>query len=151
MPSHKYKKGFTLIEIMFFMTLFILFITISFSKVGSYNHVKNNIMADEAGVSLVNFINNCKYKCSIDKTGGSIYFNVRGNNLQFCLYNGQSIEEFKLPQGIKLVDLNTPGKTIYIDNRGHISNACTIKFKDSERKIHDVTICVGSAYVQFKK
>lgn len=67
MKKYVHKKGFTLIEIMFFMSLCIIVFTVSFTKVSGYNKIKNNIAVDEMGVSLVNFINNSRERCREEK------------------------------------------------------------------------------------
>ncbi len=68
MDKYIHKKGFTLIEIMIFMSLCIIVFTVSFTKISGYNKIKNNIAVDETGVSLVNFINNSRERCREEKS-----------------------------------------------------------------------------------
>ncbi len=74
MNKYIHKKGFTLIEIMFFMSLCIIVFTVSFTKISGYNKIKNNIAVDETGVSLVNFINNSREICREEKKAGLYLF-----------------------------------------------------------------------------
>ncbi|MDS1002541.1 peptidase [Clostridium sporogenes] len=144
-----HKKGVTLIELMFFMSLCIIVFTISFIKVSSYNKIKNNIAVDEMGVSLVNFINNSRKICREEKKQGYIYFNTKDNKMTFNIAYTYK-EELHFPKEIIMESVNSPGGKIVVDNRGFTSNACTVKFKDKEGKAHKVTICVGTAHVEFK-
>lgn len=144
-----YKKGLTLIELIFFMSLCTVVFTISFIKLSGYNKIKNNIAVDEIGVSLINFINNSREMCMEEKKQGYIYFNVKENKMIFNIAYTYK-EELHFPKEIIMKSVNSPGGKIIIDNRGFTSNACTIKFKDEEGRIHKVTICVGTAHVEFK-
>lgn len=144
-----HKKGFTLIEIMFFMSLCIIVFTVSFTKISGYNKIKNNIAVDETGVSLVNFINNSRERCREEKKQGYIYFDIKENKMGFNIAYICK-EDFYFPEGIIIESVNSPGGKIAIDNRGFTSDACTLKFKDTGGKTHKVTICVGTAHVEFK-
>ncbi|EJO5346970.1 prepilin-type N-terminal cleavage/methylation domain-containing protein [Clostridium botulinum] len=149
MDKCTHKKGFTLIEIMFFMSLCAIVFTLSFTKVSLYNEMKNNIFSDETGVSLVNFIKDSRQICREENKQGYIYFNVKQNKVDFNVGHVKR-EEFCFPKGVVMESINAPKGKIIIDNRGFTSDACTLKFKDNGGKTHRVTICVGTAHVEFK-
>ncbi len=149
MDNMVHKKGFTLIEIMILISLCMIVFTISFTKLSGYNKIRNNIAIDETGISIVNFINNCRDICRKEKKQGYIIYNTKKNNMSFSI-DRKCVKDLNFPDEVSIDFINSKGGKIVIDNRGFTSNACTLRFKDNKGKIHKVTICVGSAHVEFK-
>ncbi|AYD40611.1 type II secretion system protein [Clostridium fermenticellae] len=142
-------KGFTLIEMI--LCLSIIFIVFSYSLINysGFNKLQNKIYSEEFGSSLINFINNSKSYCRDHNNGGYIYFDLDKNYIIFINATNR-IYTLMVPDGFKLMSVRNNNR-IEIDNRGITESACTIKYIDRERQSHFVTMCVGSAYVEFKE
>jgi prepilin-type N-terminal cleavage/methylation domain-containing protein len=150
MIKNKLKsKGFTLIELMLVFTIISILLSYSFVNLGGLNKLQNDIEAETFGNVMVNFINSSREYCRDEKTGGHIYLDDDREVL--TLNCGlEEIRRLSLPNKFTL-KIGRAGKRINIDNRGMTEDACTIIFKDKKGKIHYVTICVGTAYVDFKE
>ncbi|WP_368487847.1 type II secretion system protein [Clostridium sp. BJN0013] len=143
------SKGFTLIELILVIGLFSMLLSFSLINMGAFSSIKNKIDVDLTGNRIVNFINNSKLYCrDKGKQGGYIYFNVRDGNITFN--SGLTeISKMELPEGFTLNQVSDDNK-IKIDSRGITADACSIKFKDRKGELHCLTMCVGTAYVEFK-
>ncbi|NMM61393.1 type II secretion system protein [Clostridium sp. P21] len=142
-------KGFMLIELMLVITIISILLSYSFLSLSGLNTLKNDIEAETFGNVMVNFINTSREYCRSKRKGGHIYLNVDRE----CLTLNCGLEEVnRLPLPAKFtLSIGRTGKEIKIDNKGMTGDACTIIFKDRKGKRHYVTVCVGTAYVDFKE
>lgn len=142
-------KGSTLIELILVIGLFSILLSFTLINMGAFSSMKNRIDVDLTGNRIINFINNSKIYCrDKGKQGGYIYFNVKDGNITFS--SGlEEIFKMELPEGFTLNQVSNDNR-IKIDNRGITADACSIKFKDRKGEMHCLTMCVGTAYVEFK-
>lgn len=143
------RKAFTLIEILLVMSMIIfigLFMLVSSKEYSSAaNKAKNKYYQN----SILNFISNAKHYCAANRISGYIKFDVDESTIYFSV-NGHNINKLKAPGGFRLYDVNLEYKMMNIDIKGNSSDAFTIQYKDSYGKIHEITICVGTNYVDIK-
>jgi len=143
------KKGFTIVELMVTLSIMCIFLSYSLMSIKGYTQLSNDIDVNYSENKIVNFINTSRQYCKLNDTSGHIYFMSDLNEIWF-LSNAQHAKRFHLPQGFTLNILNLSTGYITIDQRGFTANACTIKFSDRKDKIHSITICVGTAYVEIE-
>ncbi len=142
------NKGFTIIELIMVIGIASILFSISLINFGGYNKLQNKIDVDIFSNSLINLVNNSKEYCRDENIGGYLYFDTEKNAV--CLNCGlQEVYRLELPDKFKL-NIVRPGNKIKIDNRGITEDACTIQYKDSEEKMHCITMCVGTAFLEFK-
>ncbi|GAA0743559.1 peptidase [Clostridium oceanicum] len=149
MNLKKVRKGFVLFELIIYMAILMIVFSVGFISIKKYTKVSSDIVSSEFSNSLIDFINNAKKVCRENNKGGFIYFDIGKEKIDFSMSN-KLVKSIKLNDSIDLISINTHGNNIYINNQGMTKNACTIKFKDNSNKIHNITICVGTAYVQIK-
>lgn len=148
MENKNRKKGFTILELVMVIGMASILFSISLINFGGYNKVQNKIDVDIFSNSLINLVNNSKEYCRDKNVGGYLYFNTEKNAI--CLNCAlQQIYRLDLPDEFKL-NIVRPGNKIKIDNRGITEDACSIQYKDRENKMHCITMCVGTAFVEFK-
>jgi len=143
------KKGFTLIEVVVVISIMTILFGYSLLNLRSFNRIENNIEVQLFGNTLVDFVINSKKYCKDNNLSGYIYFITNKNSAQFCC-GTNVIGSVKLPVNFSELSVNRTGGKISIDNKGFSKDACTIKFKDREGDMHYITMCVGTANVEFK-
>ena len=143
------RKGFTIIELMVTLSIVCIFLSYTLMNMKGYTQISNDIDVNYSENKIVNFINMSRQYCKINDTRGHIYFVPSLDEVWF-LSNTQHSDRFYLPEGFTLNPINLSTGYITIDQRGFTANACTIKFSDRKDKIHSITICVGTAYVEIK-
>lgn len=150
MIKNKLKsKGFMLIELVLALTIISILLSYSFINLTGMNTLQNDIEAENFGNVMVNFINNSREYCRDKNISGYIYFDNDRKNL--TLNCGlEEIAKLHLPDKFTLA-IGRSDKKIQIINDGEIVGATKITFIDRKGKIHHVTVCVGSAYVDFKE
>ncbi|WPC40930.1 type II secretion system protein [Clostridium sp. JS66] len=142
------SKGFTLIELMLVLTITSILLSYSFINLTGVNTLQNDIEAETFGNVMVNFINNSREYCRDKNIDGCIYFDEDRKDL--TLNCGlEEIRKLQLPDKFALV-IGRSDKKIQINN-GEIVGATKIIFIDRKGEKHHVTVCVGSAYVDFKE
>lgn len=145
------KKGLTLIELIITLSIFMIFITTSVSVYFSlYKRTKNALSANMCENYILHIINDSKRYCKERGRSGYIYFDENKNISFYCF--GRKIKSYTLPKGFKLEYVNTKNELqrVDIDNFGNTSDACTISFKNKKGKKYEMTIRVGTNYVQIK-
>jgi prepilin-type N-terminal cleavage/methylation domain-containing protein len=142
------NKGFTLIEIIMVVGIMSVLLSYSLIKFNGYSKLENRMDIDMFANSLINFINNSKEYCRDNNIYGYIYFSTEENNISFNC-GAEQIYYLSLPKKFT-INIVRPGNSIKIDNRGMTGSACTIAYKDREEEIHNITISVGTAYVDIK-
>lgn len=148
MKTKNKKKGFTVIELLIVIGMISILFSCSLVNFGGYNKLQNRIDVDIFSNSLINLINNSKEYCRDKNIGGYLYFDTEKNFV--CLNSGtQRVYKLELPDKFTL-NIVRPGNKIKIDNRGITEDACTIQYKDREGEMHCITMCVGTAFVEFK-
>ena len=142
-------KGYTLMELIVVMA--IIAIMLSFCTLGGkwYKTYLNRIDTNYTGDSIFIFITNAKQYCREKESRGCICFNTIDNQITFVC-NGKLRDSFQLPKGFNLYGTNLTDNMINIDGKGFTSDACTIKFRDKEGRLHSLTLCVGTAYVEIQ-
>lgn len=145
----KFKnKGFTLIELILVLGIISIFLSFSLINIGGYRKLNNEIDVDLFSNSLLNYINDSKEYCRYNNTGGHIYFDSERNLITLNI-GIREINKLALPDGFSLKEVGKDNK-IKITNIGTTGSSCTIKFKDRKGETHDITMCVGTEYVQIK-
>lgn len=143
------NKGFTLIELVIVIGMISVFLSFSLINISNYRKLNNNIDVELFSNSLLNYINNSKEYCRDNNIGGYIYFDVE-RNLIVLACGIREINNLPLPDGFSLQEIGR-GNKIMITNIGTTGSSCTIKLKDREGNAHDITMCVGTEYVDIKK
>lgn len=144
----KKNKGFTVIELL--ITLFIMFslLCISSSIVKNYKSISNSMDCKICSNNISNFILSSKQYCRKNQAAGKI--SVFGENKINFTSGTNIINGFILPKGFKVITINTKDGRVSIDDRGITGSACTIIYLDRKNKNHEITICVGTSYVDVK-
>lgn len=142
------NKGFTLIELMMVISIISVLLSISLIKFSGYSKLENKMDVDLFNNSLLNFINNSKGYCRDNNIDGYILFDIERNTITFNS-ELERVNTLTIPYKF-ILNTEVSGNKIKIDNRGITANACTISYKDREGKIHSLTMCVGTAYVEIK-
>jgi prepilin-type N-terminal cleavage/methylation domain-containing protein len=143
------RRGFTLLELLLVISVFSVLLSFSLINSGLFSKIVNDIDVDLTNNNIIDFINRSKIYCRDNKReGGYIYFDGSSESITFNM-GLDEIFSMKLPEGFILDKVRDDNK-IKIDNRGITEDACSIKFKDRRGKIHCLTMCVGTAYVEIK-
>lgn len=145
----KYKnKGFTILELMLVLGVISVFLSFSLINLGGYRKLNNKIDVELFSNSLLNYINSSKGYCRDNRVSGYMYFDSE-RNLITLNCGPKEINSLCLPEGFKLKEVLTD-KKIKITKIGTTGSSCTIKFIDRQGESHDITMCVGTEYVQIK-
>jgi len=142
------SKGFTLLELILVLGMISIFFSFSLINIGGYRKLNNKIDVELFSNSLLNYINNSKEYCRDNGISGYIYFDSE-RNLITLNCGIKQISSLPLPDGFSLKEVILDNK-IKITKTGTTGSSCTIKFKDREGESHDITMCVGTEYVQIK-
>jgi len=143
------NKGYTLIELIAVMAIIAILLTSYGIGIKWYKSCLNRIDTSYTQDSILIFITNSKHYCREKGSRGYISFDIVDNEMIFFC-DGKCRDKFQLPSELSLYGTNLMDNKIHIDNTGFTSDACTIKFKDREGKLHNITLCVGTAYVEIK-
>ncbi|MCT8976048.1 type II secretion system GspH family protein [Clostridium sp. CX1] len=146
------NKGFTLIELVLVTGIISLLFTFSLVNLGGYRKITSKIDSEILSNSILNFINNSKEYCRDNEIRGHIYFNSDNNSLNNSMTlncGSEQVNKLLFPEGFVLEKERMP-EEILIDSRGITASSCTIKFSDREGKIHEISMCVGTEYVDIK-
>lgn len=144
------KKGFTLIEVLTVISIILIFIFSGDFCVNAYGKMLNSLDVSYCSNSITGFILNAKLYCRKNDVSGCMFFDIEKNKI-ILSSNMKLINEYIMPKGFKLLSVNAPSKFIYINNKGIVENACTIRYRDRRDSYHRITICVGSGYVEIKE
>lgn len=143
------KKGFSLIELLVVMSIIAIISSISLLGISKYNNIKNDVDLNMTETSILGIINYGKQYCREKEKPGFILFDLITNEIGFYSQN-REIEIFKLPEGIKIEDINTNSNKLDIDKFGITSDAGTILLRDNNNKLYSLTINVGAGYAEIK-
>jgi prepilin-type N-terminal cleavage/methylation domain-containing protein len=145
------KRGFTLIELIITMSVMAVIGSEMAFGVTSYYKAVNKYNVQFAENSILGIISNAKQYCREKNKSGYILFNTINNDISF---NSEGVRKdyYKMPGKIKLDSISTRNNMIEINNKGIIGgDACTITIEDSYSKHYNITICVGTFYVEIKE
>lgn len=137
------KKGYTLIELLASLTIIVVILSIGVSLTRNVKTIINNQNLNRCSTSIVNIINYSKLYCrKADKVG---FLNIDNISNEIYLYaGGKIVEDYHMPQGFRI---ETQGQ-ILIDSNGVTIDACTIRYYDEFDKVHNISMCVGTAFVR---
>ncbi|MDD3225470.1 MAG: prepilin-type cleavage/methylation domain-containing protein, partial [Clostridium sp.] len=110
--------------------------------------IDNKYCSDE----IICFINEAREDCKSNETSGQIM--AYGESNEIKLYNSTTLrDKIVLPNGFYINSNNvvTTDHLIYLDTDGTITTPCTLEYTDRNLQIHDITIGVGTEYVQIHK
>lgn len=145
------KKGFTILEVILYISIYSILLSFIVINMDGNKKITNDIQTKEFSTSILNLINDSRNFCKRNNMGGYINFNIKDRSINFYM-TSEKVYGIHAPKGFNIMETNSSKiNSIYIDNNGMIADACTIKFKDKMNKIHKITICVGSSYVQIKE
>lgn len=144
------SKGLTLIELIVVMAIFFMLVGSSLITAKQVVVYENNLEVESCKNNILTFINKSKLYCRNKFSGGDVLFDTIKNEIKMTMRN-RYVDEMFLPKDFKLKDIvASGGNTITIDKFGFISDACTISFLDKFENRSDLTICVGSGYLEIK-
>ncbi|MFA9399271.1 MAG: type II secretion system protein [Clostridiaceae bacterium] len=143
------KKGFTLIECIISISIVGIMVGLVSISIESYKKIENDIKISNTNNGIFYFINTYKKYCMIQECSGSINFDVSNDKITF-VSNGKQIDEYIFLDGIDLYNPNLINHKMNIDNKGYSSNAFTLKYRDSMKKLHTITFSVGVDYAEIK-
>lgn len=143
------RKAFTLIEILLVMSMISLITLFILIDAKEYSAAENKAKNKYFQNSVVSFISNSKHYCAANRTSGHITFDINGSTLYFSS-NEHNISKLQAPAGFKLYDVNLKYYTMDIDSNGNSTDAYTLQYKDSYKKLYEITVCVGTNYVDIK-
>ena len=142
------SKGLTLIELVVVMGIFFMIVGSSLITVNQVIVCENNIQVESCKNSILIFINKSRLYCRNKYSEGDIVFDSIQNEIVMKM-GTISIDKISLPKSFSHLSHNGES-TITIDQFGFISNACTISFSDKFNKAYNLTICVGTGYLEIK-
>jgi prepilin-type N-terminal cleavage/methylation domain-containing protein len=152
--SVKFKKGFTLIELVIVLAILSMsFMSIS-KLIKSCKWYENQINLDYCSNSIMAFINDAKQYCAAEQCIGSIIFSVDKNIIKFQNNKNSQVSSFTLPSTFKLNyvtirDIKISGDIIILSN-GSSTDICSIFYKDSLGESHKITFSLGVENVDIK-
>ncbi|WP_032121694.1 prepilin-type N-terminal cleavage/methylation domain-containing protein [Clostridium amazonitimonense] len=141
------KKGFTLIEVLVALGLLSIAFSITYAPI---NLIKRSIKDTEIEyykTSMLSLISYSSKYCKVNNQIGYIELEDKTNNINFVV-GTKVINHISIPKGYELMLVGN-SKIFKVQNNGTI-DAGTIKFKDSNGKLHSITIQVGSFYGEIK-
>lgn len=149
------KKGVTLIDVIIVISIIIIIEGISIPSMYQFYEYQNKMDVDLCNNSITALIINGKRYCRDNQISAYVRFNIVGNCVELyskdkCL-NTIKIEKFVLPNKFFINYTNFSQNTIEISKRGILSDAGTLEFIDRKGKQHEITIYVGSSYVEIKE
>ncbi len=146
------KKGYTLIEVITVLCIMSILCALFSNYWRAYNKYSNDVQITYCSSSIMTFINMCKQYCYYERKSGYIKFDLVNEELDF--YEGTKRKRsWRLPKGFDLYGTTAGSRNnqLNFDMDGFTPNACTITYKDRYNSIHNITICVGTAYVQIQE
>lgn len=143
------KKGFTLIELIIVISIISIVSCYTLVKISFFNSKIDSIDVDKCNNAIMMFINNAKLYCREKETSGTIYFYPGKDKADFNV-QCRNVEHLTLPSKFYIYDVNSAYSKINIDSKGFVSDACTISFRDRSDKLHEISIFVGTGFVQIK-
>lgn len=146
---NKFKKGFTLMELLVYMALLSISVSFITLNINGFSNIMNNLDYTLCDQSIINFINNGKQYCREKGMSGRICFSHDDKSIIFYC-SGIRINKYKLPEKFMFTKGGNNKKEIGVNWKGVTGAACTIAYKDRKGKIHEITISVGTAHVEIK-
>lgn len=145
------KRGFTLIETLVCISIISLFLVMYFKGFNTYKIFQKDLEGEYGANQILAFIDNSKQYCREKNTSADILF--ANNKLILSCANGDK-NWIQLPENVNITNVNIAKNNgeMFINNKGvTTSTACTITFEDGNKKIHRITNCVGTAFIEIKQ
>lgn len=146
------KKGFTLIEIICTMAVISIITSVILLETKNYEKFRNEIDNKYCSDEIICFINEIRENCRANEQPGQIMAYEKSNEILF--YRSTVLKDkINLPKGFCITSNNavTTDHLIYLDADGTITTPCTLQYMDKNSEIHEITIGVGTEYVQVHK
>ncbi|WP_461204342.1 prepilin-type N-terminal cleavage/methylation domain-containing protein [Clostridium sp. DL1XJH146] len=140
-------KGYTLIELMVILAVFIIlssFILLNYAKL--CKKVENYLDVKNCSSEIMTIINESKIKCKINNREGKIVF-YENQRVAFKFIVGGIVDSYYIPKEFEF--LGKP-PTIYINNKGGVAATSTISYFDRYDEKHIISIKVATTYVDIK-
>lgn len=157
------KKGYTLIELVVYISLIVIISGIAMISIRSMKELNENISDVSVKDEIVEFIENCRRKCKMNECFGEVIIDKERNRLLYkenmgildrlVLNEGYKIEYYTIIRSEDVSErwnLNSPiEKCIRIDCRGKM-DAGSIFFSDKYNKEFVLAIAVETNRVRIK-
>lgn len=149
------NKGYTLIEVIFTITLATLLYSMVFVNYSKISSITNDLDCKYYENAVKNLLLKSKYYCRLNEITGQILFESQGRNIYF-----RDLSQAGKPKVVYLITfpseyeinyVSFKNNQIFISSNGTVrGDAGKIEFKDKRGKIHIITMRVGSSYVDIK-
>lgn len=144
MSKNKYRKGYTLIELIIVIAILAIITSIVSLNVSKFRKTINKIQIESAINEARSILSFGKSYCRKNKVTGMIIININTNNFSF-LVNEKGYEIKREIKSIYNLEINSnfPRGYINIDKDGYIKSSGTIGF-NSNSYIGTIKIGVGN-------
>ena len=141
------RKGFTLIEVIMYLSLIAVISVITISSFGLVNKIKVSVgvKSDIGKIHDVLLIG--KMISKADGVAGKVKYDKNENYIEY--YNRDESMRVDLDY-VSIERINSSDGMIYVTDRGMITTACTITIRGYDGKRYEITINVGSYTIDVK-
>lgn len=146
------KHGAILMEKVVELSIILIIVTISLLSYKALKIYKSKLDLEYSANELIDILNvargysrnnNCETRLELQ------YDNNKNIQNIYFISNTKIIKDFKLKEGIKINEGSF--KNIIIDKTGYITKSTTILLQDEKGKKKEISIMVGTSYVNLKK
>jgi len=141
------KKGFTLLELIVYLAIAAIITAVAVTSVKSVNNFRIEYTNKICKKELALFIHRARMYCYAKRIDGVINLDVSRNRLTFSR-NIETIDQYYLND--KQLQYIGDLKKLTLNNYGKIKERGTISFLDENNKPIEITLHVGSEYVDEK-
>lgn len=143
------KKGYSLIELLVVLSILFSMMGYLTLRINTFrDNCCNNIKVDFCNNYILNMIQNSSMYCKNKNKSGRLDFGFDSKVKFYC--DEKLIQIYQIPKEFKFIETDLFENNIKINNLGVAYTACRIKYEDTKKKKHEITIRVGSHYVKVK-